>query len=449
VFSKLFESRDISALVFFRIVYAILAASEAGTQLIVKHLTLEQYTYGKFHFSYYGFQWVTPFPEPFMSLFFVLLFLTSIGVLVGWRYRWNVLFCALGFTYLFLVEKTNYLNHGYLWAVISWWMVLFPAHQNLSVDAHQGRVEARDTIPWWPLFILQFSMGVVYFYGGIAKINTDWLNAMPLLDWMEYKRSKPVIGWIIAQDWVAWLMSYGGLFLDLFVVPLMIWKRTRIFAFSLVVGFHFTNLLIFLIGIFPFLSVALTALYFPSNWPRKTWLKLRDRFPILEKINHWWIADEQNLSYAPSTPIGLLIGTYILIMLLLPFRHHYFPGDVAWTEEGHRYAWRMMLRGKKGKGHFIIKESGSSRTKKVRPRTYLNKRQSRKMLTHPDMILQFAHFLRDEYQEKGWQNPEVYAHVKSTLNGRPYALLVDSTRNLSTVEWSFLEPSDWIVHRDE
>jgi hypothetical protein len=47
------------------------------------------------------------------------------------------------------------------------------------------------------------------------------------------------------------------------------------------------------------------------------------------------------------------------------------------------------------------------------------------MSFQPDMILQFAHFLENEYQKKGIENPIVRAEVYVTLNGRKSELLID------------------------
>lgn len=43
-----------------------------------------------------------------------------------------------------------------------------------------------------------------------------------------------------------------------------------------------------------------------------------------------------------------LLAVFVAIQIGMPLRHHLDPGDVAWTEEGHRYSWRMKLRSKSG-----------------------------------------------------------------------------------------------------
>jgi hypothetical protein len=138
------------------------------------------------------------------------------------------------------------------------------------------------------------------------------------------------------------------------------------------------------------------------------------------------------------------LGVLMAMHLLLPLRHHLYPGDVAWTEEGHRYSWRMMLRSKIGFGKFKVVNQDTGEETIVRPRDYLSERQERKLYGHPDMILQFAHFLEKEFEAEG-QEVAVYANIRCKLNYRDYHDYIDPERDLTQVEWSFWAPSDWIL----
>ena len=77
----------------------------------------------------------------------------------------------------------------------------------------------------------------------------------------------------------------------------------------------------------------------------------------------------------------------------MPLRHLLYPGNVSWTEEGHRFAWHMMLREKSGRAIFTVTDPASGRVWRVRLSDHLTPRQIRKMSTRPDMLLQFAHYL--------------------------------------------------------
>lgn len=450
----LFRPIDIASLTFFRLVYGLLAFIETMALWTYYHLYEDIYDPTVFRFPYFGFEWVRPFPEPFMSLFFLVMAASALGVFLGKWYRTSATIFAISFIYTFLLEKALYLNHGYLFCWLSVLMIFLPTNRAFSLDVAKTPGFRLQQIPYWPLFVLQFFMGVVYFYGGLAKINPDWLQAMPLKLWMDYKKNYFLIGPLISQDWVAWFMAYGGLALDLFVVFFLLFRRTRLYALGFVLFFHLTNTLIFQIGIFPWLSIALSLLFFEPDLPRRWVEGLRKRF---KQVDRWAQAWQQRLAgHPPATyqsiwqsQYQVLIQTVLAIVmafhLLYPFRHHLIPGDVAWTEEGHRFSWRMMLRSKIGTGSFKIKDPKTNESFTVRPKDYLNDRQARKVMTHPDMILQFAHFLEEEFRKKGHEEVEIYVDVKVALNGRKYQRYIDPAVDLTEIEWSWFEPASWIM----
>ncbi|MCB0568258.1 MAG: HTTM domain-containing protein [Phaeodactylibacter sp.] len=451
--NRLFQPVDIASLVFFRIAFGLLGFTDVLNTWVYYHLMKDAYTPAGFQFRYYGFEWVRPLPDPWMSILFLFICALAILVAVGKWYRISASLFALGFTYIFLLEKAFYLNHGYLFCWISALMPLLPANRAFSADVLRKPVLYRPAIPFWPLFLLRFLMGVVYVFGGIAKLNADWLHAVPLAQWLDAKGNIPLLGPLLEQGWMAWFMAYGGLLLDLSVVGFLLFRRTRPWAFAAVIFFHLMNLLVFSIGIFPYLSLALTALFFPPSFPRQAvgWLVARVR--LVARLQEWWLrrigtAEEkeplwqEHLRWRPVITAG--IAVFILFHFAVPWRHHFFPGDVAWTEEGHRYAWRMMLRSKHGYGHFTVLDLDSGQRETANPGLWLSRKQEHKLYTHPDMILQFAHFLRDKYREQG-RHVAVYADIQVQLNFRKYSPLIDPMIDLAQEKWRFFRRSEWIL----
>ncbi len=454
---RLFAPVDISVLVFIRIAFGILAFADVLSTWGYKHLYKNSFDPDRFSFAYYGFEWVKPLPEPFMSLLMLGTMFAALCIVFGKWYRPSCFIYFIGFSYIFLIEKSYYLNHAYLFIVISAVMIFLPANRSFSIDVWKTPSFRRDRVPFFCIGILIFLMSVVYFYGGIAKINQDWLNAFPLKIWLKGKSDMFLIGPLLGKEWFAYLLSYGGLLLDLFVVFFLLWKRTRIIAFSFVLFFHITNLILFSIGIFPYLSTVLSSLFFPSDYPKKIIAWLTKKIKWIAKIDDKWRKRFQDypkdkvVTYGDGEKKLFLGGLGILcfLMLTIPFRHHFYQGNVAWTEEGHRYSWRMMLRSKVGKGYFNIKFPDQSRMQKVDGRHSLTKRQRRKMLTHPDMILQYAHFLRDSLAEVGHPDIEIYANIQVRLNNRKYQQYIDEKVDLAKVEWEMFGHSEWIVPLDE
>lgn len=452
----LFQPVDIAALVFFRVVFGVLGLADVLGSFVYYHFMEKAFQPDAFQFYYIGFSWVQVFPEPFMSLFFLTLMGLALAVALGWRYRWTAPLFALGFTYYFLLEKAHYLNHAYLYCWLAWVMALLPAWREWSLDVRREPEQRVTRIPRWSLAILPFLMGIVYFFGGIAKLNTDWLlRAMPLQLWLQSKRELWLIGPLIEQEWVAWTMAWGGALFDLTIVFLLLWPRTRLLGLVWVIVFHLTNHLVFNIGIFPYLSLALTALYFPTSWPRH-WVDhlAKGRSKLVRQWQNKWQSLHQGRSlnttrFWQNDPknrqlILLSLGLLLLVQVILPLRHHLLPGDVAWSEEGHRYAWRMMLRTKYGRGHFIVKDLATGEEEKIRPRQMLRRKQARKLFTHPDMILQYAHHLRDQARAEG-REVAVYAHIRTSLNDGDLHPYVDTTVDLAQEEWAFWQTTPWIL----
>ena len=478
---RLFTPVDIASLVFFRIVFGILAFADVTGLWTYYHLYENDFDPTGFRFKYYGFDWLEPLPEPLMSAFFVLLLIATVFIAVGYKYRASCALLFTGFTYVFLLEKTHYLNHGYLFCWLSLVMTFLPADREFSKTVHDNPTLRRGTVPYVNLFVLQALMAIVYFYGGLAKINSDWLlHASPLKMWIGSKSDMPLLGWLWKQELTAWVMSWSGMLLDLFIVLLLLFRKTRIPALIFIIFFHLTNTILFKIGIFPWLSISLTLLFFPPSRPRLWIVWLEKKLKIVGKIKAWWnrkVGDNSQeseiitdfallrgkesatgwketfaagrllpASYSEQRKkvVLVMLGLLLTVHLALPFRQYLYPGPTAWTEEGHRYSWRMMLRQKRGFGKFYVKTAASSERIKVHPRDFLNKKQLRKMYTHPDMILQFAHFLRDKYSAEGHTDVEVYADIRAGLNGRPYQMYTDTTVNLANEEWSMWRHTEWI-----
>ena len=115
-----------------------------------------------------------------MYAHFVLLGIASLGVAFGYRYRVSITAFFLLFTYVELIDKTTYLNHYYWVSLVSLLMVFMPLHRTASLDARRHPLSSQvRTMPVWVIWTLRAQVGVVYLFGGIAKLNPDWLFSRP------------------------------------------------------------------------------------------------------------------------------------------------------------------------------------------------------------------------------------------------------------------------------
>ncbi len=453
-----FSPVDIASLAFFRVVFGILGFADLMGTWAYYHLYQGYFSPEKFQFKYMGFEWVRPLPEPFMSIVFIGLMVVALFIAVGRWYRVCTVVFAFGFSYVFLLEKALYLNHGYLFTWLSFVMIFLPAHRNFSWDVLRNPGLRSNKIQAWSLWILPFLMGIVYFFGAVAKMNADWLlDANPLQSWLRVNGDMPLLGWLWTHQETAYVMAWGGILLDLTAPFFLLLRKTRAWVLGFILLFHLTNTLIFQIGIFPWLSIALSLLFFPPDWPRQVWAFAKQKIKWPQRVEDWWAGklgkyETNGGEVPPNCPrwaVKLVLSIIICFHVMIPLRHWLFPGDVAWTEEGHRYSWRMMLRSKRGYGHFVIKNMRTGESININVDDYLTDRQRDKVFTHPDMVLQFAHYLRDLWHRRGVPKVAVYANIRASLNGRRTQPFIDADVDLAKVEWEAFKTSSWIIPLEE
>ncbi len=370
---------------------------------------------------------------PGMKHVHLVMGLAAIGVGLGLFYRLSAVLLFVTFTYTFLSEAAIYQNHYYLTSLIGFLLILIPAHRSFSVDAFLFPRRASPFIPSWCRWVLIFLVALPYAYGGIAKLNVDWLNAMPLRIWIPQKSHFPVIGPFLAERWVPWVLSYGGLLLDLSIVPLLLWQRTRLVAYIAAVLFHLMNSLLFSIDVFPWMMILLTTIFFAPDWPRKMLRRPQLRIPE---------AASCSTSSMQRLTLGV-VGVFVLWQLVFPFRHLAYPGNASWTEEGQNFAWRMMLHHKDLFIRFYATDGLTGKTVAIPVSRMLTQRQLMDIGKSPEQIAAASHFLAGAASRVGLRQVEIRAVVIISLNGRKPQLLFDPDLNLLTVERSWRHQS-WI-----
>lgn len=427
--SRLFDPIDIALLVFFRIAFGALMLWEVWRYFEYDRIA-RYYVEPTYFFYYWGFDWLNPLPGDGMFWLFHGLGLLAILIMLGAFYRPAMVLFWLAFTYVFLLDKAQYLNHFYLVSLVSFLLIFIPAHRAFSVDAWLRPGIRSQQVPQWSLWLLRGQMAVVYFFGGVAKLNPDWFAGQPLREWMGARTDFPIIGSLFTEEWMVYLFTYSGLLLDLFVVPFLLWRRTRPFALLLAITFHLLNSQLFNIGIFPWFAIAATLIFLPPSTFRPRWLPLPTAsLPALSGSRQRWILAAMAL--------------YFAVQIVLPLRHFLYPGDASWTEEGHVYAWRMRLREKDGEITFYASNPQTGTSWPLDVAQILNPRQLDQMKDNPPMILQFAHYLAEPLQAVE-PTIRIHAHVPMSLNSRTPQLMIDPSADLSR-EPDSLFMADWIV----
>lgn len=438
------RSVDATPLVAFRIIFGFLGCFGA-IRFIANGWVESLYIQPIFHFKYTGFSWVEPLQGNLMYLPFILMIVGSLGILLGAFYRLNALLYFLSFTYVELLDKANYLNHYYFVSIVAFLMIWIPAHRRLSVDARFQPHKASKTVPYWTIWILRFQLTLVYFFAGWAKVNSEWLlDAQPLKIWLQAFRDLPLVGSIFASAWLAYFFAWFGCLYDLTIPFFLMNRATRKWAYATVIAFHLLTWLLFPIGVFPWVMMGITMIFFHSRFHGK-WIGWLER-----KLNLGVLSNRKTTKMPSFSKVALLV--FISIQLLLPLRYLMYPGDLFWNEDGYRFSWRVMLMEKKGYGTFYIVDPKTKGSIEVDNSRYLNDTQIDQMSRQPDMILEYAHFLHDTFNDSVLQingkpyilkNPEVHAEIWVTLNGRNHQPYVTKEKNLLDIDQNALA-STWI-----
>ncbi len=440
--TRLFEPVDIASVAFFRFLFGALMLISV-VRFWANGWIKDFYITPSFHFHYLGFSWLSPWPAWGMYLHFVVLGVSSLFVMLGLFYRPSSIALFLSFTYVELCEKATYLNHYYLISLLSLLFIVLPLDRAYSLDAWRNPKIASDTTPGWVLLILRFQIGLVYFFAGVAKLGPDWLlRAEPLGIWLAAHTDLPLIGPLLAERWVAHAASLFGAAFDLTVVFFLMNRRTRPFAYAVVVLFHTATGLLFPIGMFPWIMSGAALVFFPPDWPRR----FLSRFPKPQPANATTIREDYESAAKKRWIVGLL-ALYASLQLLVPLRHWAFPGNTAFSEEGFRFAWRVMLVEKLGFLEYRVSNRLTGKTTIVEPAKYLTPVQARMMPVSPDMILELAHHIALDFRKRG-DDVAVFADAYVTMNGRPSQRLVDPSVDLTKERDSFAHKT-WILPLDE
>ena len=401
------------------------------------------YLQPKFHFTYYGFEWVKPLGNLTYLLFFICG-LSALFVALGFKYRVAIITFFLSFTYIELMDKTTYLNHYYFISILSFLLIFLPANSSFSIDSCLKKKSYR-LVPKWSIDAIKLLVSIVYVYAGLTKINSDWLfKAMPLKIWLPSKYDLPFIGeTLMQQNWFHYAMSWSGMIYDLTIPFLLLYKKTRWFAFGLVVFFHVFTGILFPIGMFPYVMIVSSLIFFEAGFHHKIILFLKRILNYFFKLNQKIVVKEiYNFKHQKITII--VLSLFFIVQLFLPFRYALYPNELFWTEEGYRFSWRVMLMEKMGYASFKITNSKTGNFFYVDNQDFLTPLQEKQMSFQPDFILEYAHFLGDHFKSKGHKNIQVFVESYVALNGRLSQPFINKNIDLYQQKETF-NPKEWIL----
>ncbi|HBD25689.1 HTTM domain-containing protein [Flavobacterium sp.] len=428
---SIFQAIDNSPLIVFRIFFGFLVACESFGAILtgwVKRVLIDP----EFTFSFIGLEWLQPLPGFGMYYYFSLMGFFGLAIMLGYRYRIAIISYTILWAGVYFMQKSSYNNHYYLLLLISFLLIFLPANRYASLDVKQNRVSEEKTMPYWISLLFIIQIGIVYVYAAVAKFYPDWLDGTFTRNLLVSSTEIIALKKLFLQKWFYLFIAYMGILFDLLIVPLLLFKRTRIIALIASLTFHIFNAVFLEIGVFPFFALTFALFFYEPETIRRLFLRKK---PKLEDEN-------VNQNFYGKRIAYFLMIPYLVIQLLLPLRHHFIEGDVLWTEEGHRLSWRMMLRERSGYIVIRIKDLKTGEESFYDYSKNITDKQVQNLATKPDFIWQYCQRIKKEYQEK---STAIYIDCKNSINRKELKTLIDPKFDMAKAEWDYFGHNEWVL----
>lgn len=442
---QLYRPIDNSPLLVFRVFFGILITVEAWGAIAtgwVRRTMVEP----EFTFNFIGFDFLQLFQGYGMYYYFALMGVFGVMVTIGYKYRFSMLGYGILWSGAYLMQKTSYNNHYYLLMLLCGIMALLPAAKHMSIDTWLKPEHKKIHMPRWVILIIIIQLWIVYTYAAVAKFYPDWLDSTVPEILMKGRKDYWLVGGVLQQSWTHWSITIVGILFDGLIIPALLWKKTRKWAFGTSIFFHLFNSVVFRIGIFPYMSLAFSLFFFETKTIHRIFLKRWK--PYFDPKEHKEFG-QNPVTISGFKKLGILVlCSYFIVQIALPSRHWFFQDNVLWTEEGHRLSWRMMLRSKSGRLVLTGEDQETGERFIINYKNYLSKKQARRITTKPDMIWQLAQYIKKKYASQG-QDIAIYANSRIKVNGRRYKVFLDATVDLGSVSWQHNKHHDWILPSED
>ncbi len=394
-------------------------------------------------FPYFGLDWLQPLPAPYIYWAWGMVGVTAFLIMIGLFTRAALIGFLTLFGYFFLLDRTQYLNHNYMVLLYAALLALAPCNRALSVEAWLWPGVGRDRIAAWPVLAIKLQTEIILIYAGVVKITDDWLRGEPLRTWLSGRQDDIWFGGLFQYDWAFVAAAWGTVGLHILGAPLLLWHRTRLLVFVVYAGFHISNATLFNIGIFPWITIAISTIFFAPDWPARVVRRVAGAMHL--RADPAPPRDTGRVGGRLSPALLIVLGVWFAVQIGLPLRQAAFPNLVGWTGDGHRFSWRMRIYDRDVDGRFTVVSADGTQTWLLDTSDFLNGRQAHVVMTRPDLIHDFAGKLEQIWAANGYADVAVYADIRKSLNSRPMQAYVDPGTDLTAVTYNLFGPDDWVL----
>uniref|UniRef100_A0AAY4BB85 Vitamin K-dependent gamma-carboxylase n=1 Tax=Denticeps clupeoides TaxID=299321 RepID=A0AAY4BB85_9TELE len=456
---------DPASLSIFRFLFGMLMAVDITQERGLSHLDYK-YLDGAPVCRFPLFNFLKPLPLDWMYLVYVIMFLGSLGIMLGFLYRLSCLMFISTYWYVFFLDKTTWNNHSYLYGLIGFQLSLMDANRYWSVDGLLSSRKRNAHVPLWNYTLLRAQIFIVYFIAGVKKLDADWVEGYSMQYLAHHWLFDP-FKFILPVEMVSLLVVHGGgLMLDLSAGYLLFFDATRPVAFFFVSYFHCMNSQLFSIGMFAYTMLVTSLLFCYPDWPRRffghfpAFLKqvlpnvsapLQPSpscvYPKSSEVSA--IPQRTSSTVLPSTPklkhklAAVFTILYLAEQLFLPYSHFITQGYNNWTNGLYGYSWDMMVHSRSHQHVKITYRDG-----KTGDVGYLNPgvfTQSKRWKDHGDMLKQYATCLSQQLPHYNISDPEIYFDIWVSINERFQQRIFDPSVDIVKAEWSPFKPNHWLM----
>lgn len=365
-------------------------------------------------------EWLPLFPEKVLYSAAGLIGICGFFILIGLFSRLASAIAVVAYGYFLFLDCSYYNNHYYLIFLI---LIIFSVcSQDQKWSVSEKLFHFRGKVPAWNIGLLRFQIAIVYLFGGFAKLNKDWLSGNTMKASIEAGAYKNIIEAFPGyDDIVVLVLTHGGWLFDIIVPVLLLLKATRWWIIPVIVVFHVLNIFSLNIGVFPYMMLGSTVLFFGEG--------------IAEQYRRSDLATER----VPLNRYVLsFVIVYMLFQLLFPMRHFLLNGDYNITGEGYNFSWKMKGNAVELKQYdFFLIDISKNDTLKIE--TNLHQKQFNRLYLSPSSNIYIAHYFKNKFvRDALYQESDLAAnvHVKVIINGGDSRYLIDNQFDILKMNYS-------------
>ncbi len=366
--------------------------------------------------------------EHLVYLSAILMLISNIGMIFNKTSRISCLIFFLTFTYLWLLDRGYFNNHYYFISIITFLLFFLNKKSSFKKNYYVPKIN---------IIAFQIMIFLIYFISGINKINPYWIFDLQPMTHILQTKAQVSGNNLFSNNIIISFFTFSGLIYDLVIGFFLIFKRTRILGFIFVLIFNSLNFFLFKdvgeIGVFPFLMISTLVLFIdPVKFQKLLNVKKIEKVIL------------PNKSF-----VNQLIVFFIIVQLLLPFRHVLVKGNVDYNGVGQRFAWRMKIMYKESKIDFFLKNKLTGDKYNVDVTKMLTPIQYNNLKYYPDLILPLAHKMKSHaISEFGIKFPEVTCVFKTSFMGKKEQLLFSPKKDLTLIPINS-KASNWIFELEK